>query len=164
MSWKLSEHDQSGSWHLSERELEQIQSAIVEGERSQRYPRLDLMLERMGGVQPLLQALTHTLEVTSERWIHTEHLDDHPTTNALSLAAAPEALSGASPRLEHMIQQRLGARLLDVLALIPPGHALLDIGTDHGHLPAAALLLDLCPVAAGIDIAPRPLELSLIHI
>jgi tRNA (adenine22-N1)-methyltransferase len=43
-------------------------------------------------------------------------------------------------------------------ALVPPGLAVADIGSDHAYLPAHLVRLGLCPRAIASDIAGGPLE------
>lgn len=51
----------------------------------------------------------------------------------------------------------LSPRLAAIAALVPPGRAMADIGTDHGRLPASLLAGGHVPRAIGIDDKPRPL-------
>lgn len=52
----------------------------------------------------------------------------------------------------------LGARLATVLSLIEGGESLVDVGTDHGKLPVAALLSGKVSRATATDISEKSLN------
>ncbi|MDR1629463.1 MAG: class I SAM-dependent methyltransferase [Oscillospiraceae bacterium] len=52
----------------------------------------------------------------------------------------------------------LDARLTMVAELIVPGRKIVDVGTDHGFLPAFMLLSGRSPVAVASDIGEKPLQ------
>lgn len=54
--------------------------------------------------------------------------------------------------------QRTHLRLRALAALVPPGVALADIGTDHGLLPLALLREGRIRSAIGVDLRPGPLQ------
>lgn len=53
---------------------------------------------------------------------------------------------------------RLGPRLALCAALVRPGAAVADIGTDHGRLPIWLIKTGKCPRAVAADINPGPLQ------
>ena len=53
---------------------------------------------------------------------------------------------------------KLGERLGLILEMLPEGHCLLDVGTDHALVPAAALMAGRFERAVATDIRPGPLE------
>lgn len=57
----------------------------------------------------------------------------------------------------------LGPRLALCAALVRPGHALLDIGTDHAYLPIWLLKTGAILRAAASDVNPRPLDAARRH-
>lgn len=52
----------------------------------------------------------------------------------------------------------LSGRLAALAALVPKGSCPVDVGTDHGYLPAWLLQHGVCSRAYATDIRPKPLE------
>ena len=56
------------------------------------------------------------------------------------------------------MQIKLDARLLAAAALVLPGKAAADIGTDHNYLPVYLVKNGICPYVIASDKAPQPYE------
>lgn len=54
--------------------------------------------------------------------------------------------------------QELNPRLKAVAAMVEPGRAVADIGTDHAYLPAYLLLNGVAPYAIACDVGEKPLR------
>ena len=115
MSWRLEDRDLSGTWRLSERELEALFDVYDGADQG-----LDLQ------------------------------------TVIVARGAEWRSKWEAYQTFEN--KTYLGERLDVVRRLIPPGSALVDLGTDHAHLPITAVRSGVSPCAIGIDIARAPLH------
>jgi len=56
------------------------------------------------------------------------------------------------------MQIKLDGRLLSAAALVLPGKAAADIGTDHNYLPVYLVANGICPYVIATDKAPQPYE------
>lgn len=53
---------------------------------------------------------------------------------------------------------KLSNRLLACAAMVRPGSSVVDVGTDHGHLPIYLLQQGICVRAIASDLRPKPLQ------
>ncbi len=53
---------------------------------------------------------------------------------------------------------QLSERLRTVAGAVTPGHALADIGTDHGYVPIYLVKKGVCPRAIAMDVRQGPLD------
>ena len=70
----------------------------------------------------------------------------------------PRALEGGGEEAKRWGDWGLSARLAQVAAFFPEGHAALDIGADHALLPIALTRAGRAPAALAVDINAAPLE------
>lgn len=66
--------------------------------------------------------------------------------------------SFAGPGFSFGGAMKLTNRLLACAALVTPGNAVADIGTDHGYLPIYLLTKGICPNVIAADLRKKPLE------
>lgn len=131
MSWRLSVHEIEGAWELSASQEAAVCAAISEISDTRSGPALSI------------SALKEMIREAAAQY-----------TRKMQISALGERAH--SSRADQ--ERHLGARLGAVVNLCPPEWALIDIGTDHARLPAAALKGGSVSVAAGIDIARAPLK------
>lgn len=68
--------------------------------------------------------------------------------------------AGRAAAYNGAVQLALGPRLEAVAALVLPGEPSLDVGTDHGSLPAALVVRGRVPRAVASDLRPAPLAVA----
>lgn len=62
--------------------------------------------------------------------------------------------------MESSMSIHLSKRLETICLMVTPGNRVLDVGTDHAHVPIRLLQDGICERALGFDVADGPLEIA----
>ena len=164
MSWRLEERDLSGAWVLRTKEVELIIKLCIEALHSPELPIYtyfrscllttfhlsdDVSVDQEGSeLRDQVQEFSRWIAERGAAWF-----THRQKSNRSSDAPKLDGVSGV-----------LTDRLQAVANLYPRGSAMIDIGTDHAILPIALIKGRLASVAAGIDIASKPLLIAARHL